>query len=196
MDSNILLESLTQNTKILLKDDFYYGEFKKASDDKIHMVITETMLNGLQKEPQVAITQNLVPQLTDGGLLIPKDIQLTINLVDYQTKMKRLFNTSSTQESFFKEVSPLINVNQKNCNNFEMYKNIEVTLPQAVEERFDDVCLFTTIQVYGDHVIGYNECSLTLPITYKELTPSDLINQKVMFDYVFGKQHKFEYRLI
>ena len=36
----------------------------------IHIVLTETMQNALQKEPQVSIAMNLVPQMVAGGFLI------------------------------------------------------------------------------------------------------------------------------
>lgn len=170
--------------------------YQKESDEKIHMIITETMLNGLQNEPQVAIVQNLAPQLIDGGILIPQNIELTINLVDNKAKMKRLFHETSDGTSFFVEVTSLINLNQFNCNNTDIYKNIEIHLKEPAEERFKDVSLFTTIQVYENHFIGHNECSLTIPIVYKQLTQSILRDQKVIFNYVFGERPKFEYHVI
>lgn len=170
--------------------------YQKNKNEKIHMIITETMLNGLQKEPQVAIVQNLVPQLIDGGILIPQNIALSINLVDNKAKIERLFHEISDRTPFFVEVTSLINLNQFNCNNTDMYNNIAVRLNMCVEERFKDVSMFTTIQVYEKHFIGLNECSLTIPIAIRELTQSILRDQKVVFNYVFGERPKFEYQVI
>ena len=167
--------------------------YQKVDNERIHMVITETMLNGLQKEPQVAITKNLAPQLLEDGLLVPQIIKITLNLVDYKAKMDQLLRGEDTSRPFFCEIAPLLALDQFNCNDEGMYKNIEVRVQKPIEERFSDVALFTTIQVYGEHHIGYNECSLTMPIALKELTPLALKNRRVVFDYVSGRQPRFEY---
>jgi predicted RNA methylase len=167
--------------------------YQKSSHERIHMIITETMLNGLQKEPQVAITRNLVPQMLEGGLLVPQSIHLTLNVVDYKAKMDRLLRGDGDAQPFYCEVASLLALDQFNCNDDALYKNIEVQVRAPVERRFNEVVMFTRIQVYGEHYIGYNECSLTLPITFKKLTPQVLKNHKVVFDYVFGSLPGFEY---
>ena len=45
----------------------------------LHVVVLEVLREALANEPQVAITRNLVPQMTEGGFLIPEEI--TVDLV-------------------------------------------------------------------------------------------------------------------
>lgn len=201
--NNESIQCLKRTIRLLNLDDYFKeivncdaSKFKKSSNDKIHMIITETMLNGLQKEPQVAITQNLAPQLTIGGLLIPESIKITLNFVDYQAKMKRDFSELPQEESFYVEFSELLDLNKETCNKMDLFKNISLHKRKIYNKRFNDVELFTIIHVFGEHTINYNECSLTQPIRFKELKQSDLLNHEVMFEYIFGENPRFNYRIM
>ena len=58
----------------IIKNDAITYEYDKALS--LHMVVSETMFNALTREPQVAITANLAPQMVEGGILIPQAIGL------------------------------------------------------------------------------------------------------------------------
>ena len=45
-------------------------------DRRPHVVVSETMQNGLKNEPQVAITRNLAPQRLPGGFFLPEAVSL------------------------------------------------------------------------------------------------------------------------
>ncbi len=56
--------------------------YDHGDEPPIHVLVIECMQKALDKEPQVAIAMNLVPQMCEGGILIPERILLTAALAD------------------------------------------------------------------------------------------------------------------
>ncbi len=57
--------------------------YSHPQESPIHIIVSETMRTGLQTETQVAITQNLAPQLCAGGILIPEKIEVHLSVVQH-----------------------------------------------------------------------------------------------------------------
>jgi hypothetical protein len=47
-----------------------------------HVIVAEVMQAGLEREPQVAVTRALAPQLAPGGVFVPEEITLSVALAD------------------------------------------------------------------------------------------------------------------
>lgn len=75
-------------------------EYKVDKDKPIHMVITETMQRALKKEPQVAITLNLVPQMEESGILIPQNISIEEGLLDPKRDMERMMGIEGADKDY------------------------------------------------------------------------------------------------
>lgn len=58
------------------------ASYKHDAPHAIHIVLVEAMQAALEKEPQVAITMNLAPQLCSGGIFIPQRISVDCYLCD------------------------------------------------------------------------------------------------------------------
>lgn len=143
-------------------------QFKWQRKEPLNMVISETMLNALRKEPQVAITLNLAPQLAPGGLLIPENIQVNLYAVNNGLKHTHMLSASNSlkfnREAFEKNIATIMVLNKdtkfeqgltKQLSTFRIDCDLDFSL-----YKFE---YYTFIQVFNNQVLEYNDCSLTLP---------------------------------
>jgi hypothetical protein len=61
--------------------------YDHGHESPMHVLVIETMQKALAKEPQVAIAMNLVPQMSEKGILIPERITLTAALADVNAEI-------------------------------------------------------------------------------------------------------------
>nr|WP_319569841.1 hypothetical protein [uncultured Draconibacterium sp.] len=116
------------------------------------IVISETMQAALKAEPQVAIMQNLIPQLSSDAVFIPQKITVDAALVAWgQVPAGNVHRM---------ELDTIMMVDKWHLRSEDYQCNL--TLPDSFGgcSRVD---LFTNIQVYQQHVLDENDCSLNLP---------------------------------
>lgn len=147
-----------------------------------HIVVTEVMQNALKKEPQVAVTLNLVPQLLPGGILIPQQVRVDAAFVRFSEKEGVMHTTPQPVFCLNKETR-LQNVQ---CT-------VAVDLSEGRKKGCRQLALLTTIRVYGQVELTVNQCSLTIPSIVKLYTSASQIPEQVFFRYLMGKVPHFEY---
>ncbi len=150
-------------------------EVKKPYD----IVISETMQAVLKKEPQVAIMQNLIRQLPPNAVFIPQQI-----VVDAALESRGRWNpeTNISEGVERMELGRVMTVDRMHLNPEQFRSSVEI--PSNI-----DACttlkLFTTIQVYADHVLGENDCSLNIP--YKLCDATGMEGDTLDFWYEQGE---------
>lgn len=178
-------------------------KYKIDSNVPVHIIISETMLNALQKEPQAAITLNLAPQLIEDGIFIPQNITVEAGLFNPSKHIEKSINPD-LPEPCYHILDSLFELNKdtyKSAPDYNnglseyMFKSKEVILSNADNGvDYPQLCLFTTIQVFDDEYLSHWQSSLNMPKKVADLNKDKPIN-KVEFKYVISSSPKFEYSL-
>lgn len=124
------------------------------------IIVSETMNNGLQKEPQVSIAANLLSQCSRNPVLIPElikvDVCLMGNTIDHPEDIILL----KTLLELDAETAVRIKNNPENVP--ALSPGIIVTIPGLPDYQYNQLVLCTFIRVFGQHSLGFNESGLTI----------------------------------
>ncbi|QDW26083.1 class I SAM-dependent methyltransferase [Pedobacter sp. KBS0701] len=160
--------------------------YKFPDTIRIDMAISETMLNALRKEPQLAIMNNLIPQMHSEAIFIPENITVEAILTrweeeynhfvipDYQPKRIKAGLVYSTSREFLLPQPVVLQVPTSETHN-----------------RLD---LFTEITIFGKEVLTTYNCSLTMPLAVCKLE-NHKKDVAVTFEYVMSDKPGFTYEL-
>jgi hypothetical protein len=179
------------------------ARYKQVGKIPIHMIVTETMQNALQREPQVAITINLVKQMQEDGILIPQNITVDAVLLNQKCNHDRMTGTGKYEEKYYQRLDTLLKVN-RNIHKTDAlsdaaitdkytFPEVEVEIPKDIDAGFSELCLFTEIQVFEDIYLNYWDCSLTLPKKILNIGSVTEGIKKVKFRYEMGNPPGFIY---
>ena len=153
--------------------------YQHPADLPLHVIVSETLQEALQVEPQVPITRRLAPQLTDGGFLVPEEITVDLMLMERQiftgldgappTPVRRLI----TLDKSFADLGerdgaiPLADVQMPHVS--------DRVVPAYVTE----------IGVFGSFRLAGRDCCLTFPVPVWELADARE-GERVAFEYQLG----------
>jgi hypothetical protein len=152
------------------------------------VIITETMQRALEKEPQVAITLNLAPQLRQGGIFIPEKI--CVHACFYNP-------TSESQELNMARIDlgPILELTAEDLHAL----SDEVCLPAVVldipgeADKSLGLMLLTTVKVFESVVLGECESGITSPFILHDFSWTKG-GAGIEFIYFLGPEPGFRHR--
>ena len=149
------------------------------SAQKFHIIIAETMQKSLEKEPQVAVTQNLAPQLYENGIFIPQKITVDVCLAD--------LNKEFTPERHHFKLATIIELTQET-------KSLPKVIVEIPENTLDAM-LSTKIQVFDTFELAEYDSGITCPTVLFDLSKIKS-KSKFEFSYRLGDKPQICYREI
>lgn len=130
------------------------------------IVISETMQSCLANEPQIAIMQNLIPQMREDAIFIPEEISIDAYLTDPKQEMDKFFYSEKPKPPVERiSLGNVLRFN-KECLKGDEF-NGEVTIPEDISTCVD-LKLFTTVKVFAEELLNDNDSSITMPKKYYE----------------------------
>ncbi len=149
------------------------------------IIISETMQACLKKEPQVAIMQNLIPQLDDRGFFIPEEISIDASFTNSKMEMDRMLMYSEEERPPFERrpIGNVFTIKRNDVNTIRERKKLPI--PHDVGA-FPVLKLFTTITVFGDEELTENNSSLNLPVSFYDYRKQPAT--ELEFSYVTGEK--------
>ena len=182
----------TANVECLVGDATHYHN---PGDRPLHVVVSETMQRALEKEPQIAILMNMVPQLTAGGLVVPEMIAVDAVLTDLS---RELGGNGVVPEPWSGRLplGRILEVDRERvCTwvaaGLSHLPPARVALPSVIAAQYSLV-LATTICTFGAHALREYESGLTHPWMVNGIRAGE----EAEFTYRLGEKPGFHLELI
>ncbi|WP_270087448.1 hypothetical protein [Sphingobacterium sp. SYP-B4668] len=152
-----------------------------VENKQIDIVVSETMYNGLYREPQVSIMLNLLSQLPPTCIAIPKLIQ--IDLVAQEHHSLPLQSLSSLMTLDRKYMDDII---RHSGQARWQFPSVRVKIPNNPKVK---LFLQTNIQIYGNQKLGLNDSSLNLLRQFK--IPATCLGHNINIQYQISEIPQF-----
>ncbi|HZG52680.1 MAG TPA: hypothetical protein VEZ40_11140 [Pyrinomonadaceae bacterium] len=187
------------------------ASYRHIAPHVIHVVVVEAMQAALEREPQVAITMNLAPQLCAGGIFLPERITIDGCLCDPTKEFPTLPAEAVAADSLPGGDRDRVRINlgrvleltAGNCRNLSAAGNRDahgatslapklLKVSEEVNGEFY-LMLLTAIDIFGSIALADNESGLTCP---KVLYDAGKVRggQAIEFEYHLGEKPGFKYR--
>jgi hypothetical protein len=159
-------------------------------DGITHLIVSETMQRALQNEPQVSIMKNLMPQLPEKGLFVPKNIAVSATLMSPRLETEYRMSIGGKQPDRI----CLGEVYRIGREHFDDQHPVTVTIAGDVAV-FKQLCLLTVITTFGDERLNIYDCSLTMPHNLFDVD-KDSAGRQLSFKYRMSEIPGIEYQWI
>jgi hypothetical protein len=170
--------------------EYQVGEYESQHTD---LFITETMLQALEQEPQVAISLQLLPQFQKEVLMVPEEIRVEASLINAEQRESYWKNQDTPTASFIKpleeifkwDTSSILDIDKSEKTTFP---SIPVSFPNPIPEGFRQLYLLTSIRIFGDHQLNLFDTSITNPLHICDLEAN---SPNMEFQYQIGMNPGF-----
>ena len=150
-----------------------------------HVIVTETMQRALEKEPQVAITYNLAPQLHPGGIFIPEKICVDACFYNPRTEFhSRQVNRTRINLGRVLELTAA-----------DLHASLPIVVldvPGEVNKSLG-LMLRTTVKVFESVVLEEYESGITCPVVLHDFSWIEG-GRGIEFTYLRGAEPGFRHR--
>ncbi|NER15551.1 hypothetical protein GWK08_19005 [Leptobacterium flavescens] len=171
--------------------NFEYTSF----NEDIDIVLIECLQHALMREPQVAITYNLLPQLRKDVILIPEEISLNVSLIDMDKKGEYEETGNEEYSDFLEEVDCVFRLDKQTVagrsalNRQEVFNfdRREVVLEEDKLDRNDLLAITTDIKIFKDEQLHTYDSGLTAPLILADLNNAQKM-KGVQTQYIVSNQ--------
>lgn len=163
--------------------------------------ISETMQRALEREQQVPIFINILPQLPSEVIVIPEKVSLDLRLVndekfrhrksnaaeDYCIPLGQIFELS--RETVLEYAATESNKEEANIFSPKSFR-----IPQKHLQTFNQLSVFTEITVWQEESITVNQSALTLPLILEDLSQESR-DRQINIRYTIEQNPGIKYEL-
>lgn len=189
------------------------ASYKHDAPHVIHVAVVEAMQAALEREPQVAITLNLAPQLCPGGIFLPERITIDCYLCDLTKEFSPPLAESNVADSLSGDGKGRVRVNlgrvleltAVSCRKLLARGNGDehgatslspkfLNVPEDVDGEFH-LMLLTAINVFDSIALDGDESGLTCPRILHDAGKMHG-GEVIEFEYRLGDKPGFKYRAL
>jgi predicted GNAT superfamily acetyltransferase len=142
----------------------------------VDLVVAEIMQRALSKEPQLAVSAHLAPQLEDGGALIPERVTVELQVAELEAGIEGAppGEVNGDGKSKRLRLGRVIDLTKRTAP--EILRTADrasrrFRVPELEEDRQWHAMLCTEVVVYGDEVLGDYDSGVSYPERLRELGP-------------------------